>query len=371
MSTAAPTSPPKSVSPKTVSPKAASPRSAGPSSPPAALDVTVQGDVTTTLHPELEAETYTESAYSESEVGSYTTSLSSSVMHYRFENGRRYHSQSMTDTNYFLPNDEAENDRLDLNHHVMFLIQKGKLHAAPLKDPQRILDVGTGTGIWAIEMADEYPMANVVGNDLSPIQPRWVPPNLTFEVDDVEKEWTHKPNSFDLVYIRYMVGSIKDWPNLLKQAFTAVKPGGYVELLEPDSTLRSDDGSFPEDSALAEWGRLFVGGARGIGAPLDDTPKFSEYIRDAGFVDISQEIFKLPNSPWAKDPHMKEVGGYQMAAFIEGLEALSLFFFTTVHGMTVPEIEILLAQVRKDMKNKAIHTYFNLYRYVARKPETA
>ncbi|KAF3114980.1 hypothetical protein TWF706_012012 [Orbilia oligospora] len=168
-----------------------------------------------------------------------------------------------------------------------------------------------------------------------------------------------------------MVGSIKDWPKLLKQAYTAVKPGGYIELLEPDSTLRSDDGSFPEDSALAEWGRLFTGGARGIGAPLDDTPKFSDYLRDAGFTDISREIFKLPNSPWAKDAHMKEVGGYQMAAFIEGLEALSLFFFTTVHGMSVPEIEILLAQVRKDMRNKAIHTYFNLFRYVARKPETA
>ncbi|KAK6345662.1 hypothetical protein TWF718_007571 [Orbilia javanica] len=291
-------------------------------------------------------------------------------MHYRFENGRRYHSQSMTDTSYFLPNDEAENDRLDLNHHVLCLIQHGKLHAAPLDEPQKILDVGTGTGIWAIEMADLYPTAHVVGNDLSPIQPRWVPPNLTFEVDDVEKEWTHKPNSFDFVYVRYMVGSIKDWPRLLKQSFETVKPGGYVELLEPDSTLRCDDGSLPEDSALAQWGKLFTGGARGIGAPFDDTPNFSGYLRDAGFVDIKREIFKLPNSPWAKDPHMKEVGGYQMAAFIEGLEALSLFLFTTVHGMSVPEIDILLAQVRKDMKNKAIHTYFNLYRYVARKPES-
>lgn len=34
-----------------------------------------------------------------------------------------------------------------------------------------MLDLGTGTGIWAIDFADEYPSANVIGTDLSPIQP--------------------------------------------------------------------------------------------------------------------------------------------------------------------------------------------------------
>jgi len=27
----------------------------------------------------------------------------------------------------------------------------------------------------------------------SPIQPRWVPPNCRFEVDDTELEWTYRP----------------------------------------------------------------------------------------------------------------------------------------------------------------------------------
>ncbi|KAK6360158.1 hypothetical protein TWF730_006310 [Orbilia blumenaviensis] len=290
-------------------------------------------------------------------------------MHYRFENGRRYHSQSVTDSNYFLPNDELENDRLDLNHHVMGLMQGGKLHGAPLDNPQRILDLGTGTGIWAIEMADQYPGAHVVGNDLSPIQPRWVPPNLTFEVDDVEKEWTHKPCSFDFIYCRYMLGSIKDWPQLIRRAFTTVKPGGYVEILEPDSTLRCDDGTLLEDSALVQWNKLFISAADANGTSVIGSPNYKDYFRDAGFTEITQEVFKLPNSPWPKDPHMKEIGGYHMATFMEGLEGLSLFFFTTFHHMSVSEINVLLANVRKEMKNKAIHTYFNLYRYIGRKPE--
>jgi len=44
-------------------------------------------------------------------------------------------------------------------------------------------------GRRCIEMADEYPSAQVLGIDLSPEQPTWVPPNCKFEVDDFELEW--------------------------------------------------------------------------------------------------------------------------------------------------------------------------------------
>jgi methylase of polypeptide subunit release factors len=67
--------------------------------------------------------------------------------------------------------------RLDLHHEIMRLLWDDRLHESPLDQPDRILDIGTGTGIWAIDMADEYPMAEVVGTDLSPIQPEWVPSN--------------------------------------------------------------------------------------------------------------------------------------------------------------------------------------------------
>ncbi len=57
-----------------------------------------------------------------------------------------------TTTGYLFPNDEQENNRLDIFHHICLLLLGGKLHLAPIQHPQRILDVGTGTGIWAIEI---------------------------------------------------------------------------------------------------------------------------------------------------------------------------------------------------------------------------
>lgn len=74
----------------------------------------------------------------------------------------------------------------------------------------------------------------MIGTDLSPIQPLWAPVNLNFEIDDAEQEWTFAPDSFDFINIRYMLGSIQDWPRLFKQAYAALKPGGYLESYESD-----------------------------------------------------------------------------------------------------------------------------------------
>lgn len=45
-----------------------------------------------------------------------------------------------------------------------------------------------------------------------------VPPNVTFQVDDVEDPWTFS-EEFDFVHSRMMTGSIADWPKFFDQAF--------------------------------------------------------------------------------------------------------------------------------------------------------
>lgn len=72
-----------------------------------------------------------------------------------------------------MPNDESEQDRLDLSHQMFKLTMGNKLYLAPIDIPARILDIGTGTGIWAIEMSDEFPDTEILGTDLSPTQPTW------------------------------------------------------------------------------------------------------------------------------------------------------------------------------------------------------
>jgi len=148
------------------------------------------------------------SIYSSADSLSYKSSISSSIRNYIYENGRRYHAYR--EGEYLLPNDEQEQDRMDLLHHVFLLVLGGRLHRAPIpKHPQRVLDLGTGTGIWAIDFADQYPSAQVIGNDLSPIQPVWTPPNCAFEIDDFEAEWPFGI-PFDYIHGRELAGSVRD-----------------------------------------------------------------------------------------------------------------------------------------------------------------
>jgi ribosomal protein L11 methylase PrmA len=56
---------------------------------------------------------------------------------------------------------------MDLHHEIVLQLL-GELHKAPIaRNPQRILDVGTGTGIWAIYMADKYPSAEGIDTQAS------------------------------------------------------------------------------------------------------------------------------------------------------------------------------------------------------------
>ena len=76
---------------------------------------------------------------------------------------------------------------MENQYELTRILLDDRRYFAPLSHdnpPRKILDVGTGTGRWAIEMADEFPQAQVIGTDLSPIQPTIVPPNVRFYVED-------------------------------------------------------------------------------------------------------------------------------------------------------------------------------------------
>jgi len=155
--------------------------------------------------------------------------LASYITNYKIENNRRYHAYR--DGSYWGPNDEPASDGQDLAHE-MYRLTLGALHLAPVYEPAQVLDVGTGTGIWAIEMADRHPEAQVTGIDLSPIQPELVPENCAFEIDDANMKWTWPENYFDFVHVREMFGSIGDWEAFAQEALHCIKPNGYIEIVE-------------------------------------------------------------------------------------------------------------------------------------------
>jgi methylase of polypeptide subunit release factors len=78
-----------------------------------------------------------------------------------YEVNKRWH-----DLAYYYPNDPSETERLDFQYELLKYTFSNRNYFAPLVNPKRILDIGTGTGQWAIEMADEFPEAEVQATDL-------------------------------------------------------------------------------------------------------------------------------------------------------------------------------------------------------------
>lgn len=132
-----------------------------------------------------------------------TASVNDSIYDYEEEYGRSYHA--FRRGKYVMPNDDREQERMDIHYHAVRMAFDNKHWFAPLARPTYILDVGTGTGIWAMDVADDHPQARVIGIDLSPIQPTSVPPNLEFQVMDADEEWDFNER-FDLIHTRLMNG---------------------------------------------------------------------------------------------------------------------------------------------------------------------
>uniref|UniRef100_A0A0D2Y330 Methyltransferase n=1 Tax=Fusarium oxysporum (strain Fo5176) TaxID=660025 RepID=A0A0D2Y330_FUSOF len=298
-----------------------------------------------------QAPTTDESALqAEDDAASSTASINSSIMAYRTENGRTYHAFRES-INYVLPNDSSEQERLDLQHHLFTLTLGGKLYLSPIGDDKplsRALDAGTGTGVWAIDFADAHPETQVIGIDLSPIQPNFLPTNLQFQVDDLEDEWTFSYN-FDFIFARMMTGSIGDFPKFFTQSFNALSPGGWVECQDITFPAQCDDGTLKKDSYIDQWSSLMIEATNKFGRTAESAKFYKQQMIDAGFADDS--------GFWCNHNIAGELSGLSMVLFTRGL------------GWSPEEVEVFLAKVRTDMKDRRIHAWWPIHVVYGQKPE--
>ncbi|KAI1137331.1 S-adenosyl-L-methionine-dependent methyltransferase [Hypoxylon sp. FL0543] len=248
-------------------------------------------------------------------------SIPSSIYQHAYENGRRYHKFRYG--TYPIPNDETEQNREDIKHIAFLELTRGKHFFAPIGDhPRKIIDLGTGTGTWAIEIADMFPGAEVVGCDLSPIQPFWVPSNVRFIVDDIEDEWMHGDN-WDFVHIRQVFPAIQDPPGVCRQSCSHLRPGGWIEVQDFGGSMKCDDDTLPPDSLLSQFLEMTTEALSKRGINWKIGSDMERVLSDAGFVNIQCKRFKCPIGIWPKAKRLRLVGLYTKSAFADLMDALA------------------------------------------------
>ncbi len=204
---------------------------------------------------------------------------------------------------YTLPRDIEETNRLDFQHYILRFAFQGN-YAAPISQPASILDVGTGTGRWAIEMAQTFPQARVIGMDV--VQPAvdeaaerstgldLRPSNYQFMAGNVLEGLPFPDASFDFVHQRLIfLGVPKDrWPFVISELVRVTRPGGWVELVE--TTAPRDGG--PAVDMLFTWGSQLVA-SRGVDSNMGT--KIGPMLQQtAGMTNVSAREVAVPFGAW-------------------------------------------------------------------------
>ncbi|PTB36490.1 hypothetical protein M441DRAFT_150974 [Trichoderma asperellum CBS 433.97] len=272
-----------------------------------------------------------------------TRSLWTMDLDYRDLHGRRYCRE------YHMPNDEIEQLRLTLLHQVFLHIFDGELSLAPFEElPSHILDVGTGTGEWAIRIAEMYPECEVVGTDISAIaETESVPVNVFFEIEDAE-DWDRPPDHYDMIHMRWLAGAFRDWNFIYDCAYYSLKPGGWIEVLDFDGfdTIDFFSSHFPPESPIH---RLFSDihiaadmAGRKVSMSHLNAPDFME----AGFVDISVMEYSLPVI--FGEPSVDKIW---LMALIDGIESMALRLLTEYMNWDAEECKAVCEQVARELAN--------------------
>lgn len=356
-------------------------------------------------------------------------SVASSAFEFTHQHGHRYHRKDEA----LLPNDETEQDRLDFQHHIFKMLLDGALTytVLPNNKPLQIIDVGCGTGIWAIEMGDALPKSTIRGIEYvlsrfhfsrlfllhcdlifricklsnpacptscillqdisfpipsslttntnisshhseSPIQPHWVPPNVQFEIDDVTKPWLTKASSIDFIHIRTMAGCIPSWPTLLRSSLRALKPGGSIEVTDIMWHFECQDGSMAPDCASVKWADQFHELASAIfHVDFGPSPRMAGWLEEVGFEDVEVQTKIVPVGPWPKDKRLKEIGLCFLSQMLEGgMENYSMGLFTKA-GWGATEVHAMLGLVRSEITNPKVHSFTRAWFITGRKKESS
>lgn len=255
----------------------------------------------------------------------------------------------------------------DLQHHLFRLTMDGKLYAAPVKNPLHVLDIATGTGIWAIEVAQENRHTNVIGTDLSAIEPTNLVSNCKFLVHDCEDEW-HFPQKFDLIHGRALLSCFFNPRKVMASIFDALSPNSYFELQDICFPCKYSDGTL-SGTSLDKWQSLIIEGLRNLGKDFEKVKEYGSYMHEAGFVDIVERKYTWAIGPWIMGKKEKIQGKLWGQNFLDGIHGWSMAIITRGMKWEAEDVEKLLDEVRKEVANwREVHAYVEMYVVYGRKP---
>jgi ubiquinone/menaquinone biosynthesis C-methylase UbiE len=203
----------------------------------------------------------------------------------------------LPDVPYLLPKDAQEDQRLNYQHYVLYKTISNH-YLAPLTPATTttILDVGTGTGIWPVEMSSLFPQARIIGVDvvLNSL-PRPLPPACLFVQANILQGLPFPDQQFTYTHQRLLVAAIPalQWPRVVHELVRVTRPGGWIELLEIGDTIQN---AGPATRKLLTW---MTNISSGLGFEMEVLQHLGDLLKQAGCQDVESQDIPVPLGNWA------------------------------------------------------------------------
>ena len=99
---------------------------------------------------------------------------------------------------------------------------------------------------------------------------------------------------------------------------------------------------------------------------LDRLP---ELLERAGFVNLERKVFHMPLGEWARDAHLRLLGGYLREVVLDFVGAMAARPLVEA-GYEKEEIQDMVVDVAAAASNRRIHAYLPIHFVWAQKPPT-
>jgi hypothetical protein len=148
----------------------------------------------------------------------------------------------------------------------------------------------------------------------------------------------------------------------------SIKPGGWIEFQEMYYKTHCDDDTMPSDYLVQQWLSYVAQGLAVMGPDLLGAVKNVQHLKNAGFINVEERVFKIPIGIWPKNKTLKMVGLYGRTMIYDGLEGNSLGPFTRGLGWTADKVHVFLVDVRRALMDSSVHAYLPFHVVYGQKP---
>lgn len=132
---------------------------------------------------------------------------------------------------------------------------------------------------------------------------------------------------------------------MVNKSFERLRPGGWLEIQEPDTQLMSDHHPISPDNAMQKWFFDMRRASLMANRPIHVAPLLKQMFIDAGFVDVHEKVYKIPLNGWPRGHRLKRVGEMWHHSMRDGLSGFSYALFNRWLGMTTEQIEVSISRL--------------------------